>query len=175
MRLERVISGGQTGVDIAALKAARECGLKTGGYMPLGWRTLDGPKPEYKDLFGMLEAPWANYARRTYLNVQQSDATLCFAHTWSSPGEICTWKAIQKLGKPSLRVPVTTGWIEHPQEPKESRGFLEIVAFTPQDVATHLHKNNVRVLNVAGNSEQTAPGIEQVVYDFLVQVFRFKR
>jgi hypothetical protein len=37
--LERVISGGQTGVDQAALRAAQACGLETGGYAPLGWET----------------------------------------------------------------------------------------------------------------------------------------
>jgi hypothetical protein len=41
--LERVISGGQTGVDQAALRVAKAIGLATGGWAPLGWETEDGP------------------------------------------------------------------------------------------------------------------------------------
>jgi len=40
MTLLWVISGGQCGVDVAALRAAKSCGLRTGGMMPRGFRTL---------------------------------------------------------------------------------------------------------------------------------------
>lgn len=52
MTLRRVISGGQCGVDVAALRAAKRAGLQTGGTMPRGWRTLDGPRPEYAAEYG---------------------------------------------------------------------------------------------------------------------------
>src|SRR5262249_6057013 len=38
----KVISGGQTGVDQVALRAAKACGIPTGGWAPKGWRTEDG-------------------------------------------------------------------------------------------------------------------------------------
>ena len=44
-----VISGGQTGVDQAALRAARSCGIPTGGWAPRGWLTEDGPAPWLAD------------------------------------------------------------------------------------------------------------------------------
>ena len=49
--LQRVISGGQTGVDQAALRAAKAAGLETGGWMPLGWLTEECPRPEFGELY----------------------------------------------------------------------------------------------------------------------------
>ena len=46
----KIISGGQTGVDQAALRAAKACGIPTGGWAPKGWRTEDGPAPWLADL-----------------------------------------------------------------------------------------------------------------------------
>lgn len=43
--LERIVSGGQTGADQAALRAARAAGLPTGGWAPRGWLTEEGPAP----------------------------------------------------------------------------------------------------------------------------------
>jgi hypothetical protein len=49
----KIISGGQTGVDRGALKAAKAAGLETGGWMPRGWLSEDGPHPEFAELYGM--------------------------------------------------------------------------------------------------------------------------
>ncbi len=51
--LDRVISGGQTGADQAALRAARAAGIPTGGWAPLGWKTEEGPAPRLAGL-----RPW---------------------------------------------------------------------------------------------------------------------
>jgi len=45
MGLACVVSGGQTGVDQAALRAARASGIATGGWAPKGWATEAGPAP----------------------------------------------------------------------------------------------------------------------------------
>jgi hypothetical protein len=54
--LPRVLSGGQSGVDQAALRAARACGLDTGGWAPAGWMTEVGPASWLAD-YGLVECP----------------------------------------------------------------------------------------------------------------------
>ena len=88
--LERVISGGQTGADRGALAAAKAAGIPTGGWMPAGFRALDGEHPEFAELYGVREHADPRYPPRTALNVKESDATLCFATDWDSPGEVLT-------------------------------------------------------------------------------------
>jgi hypothetical protein len=156
MLLERVISGGQTGADRAALAAAKAAGVATGGWMPRGFRAQDGPRPEFAELYGVTEHASARYPPRTALNVKESDATLRFATDWDSPGEVLTRKLCERYGKPHLDV--TPGGTT-----------------TPADVAEWLAANGVRVLNVAGNTDRTSPGIEAFVTAFLADVFRLLR
>ena len=96
----KIISGGQAGVDVGALKAAQAAGLKTGGWMPRGWLTEDGPRPEYAELYGMLECPIGGYPARTEMNIENADATLILAGDVLSPGTKLTAQICQKLGKP---------------------------------------------------------------------------
>lgn len=153
MPLERVISGGQTGADRAALAAAKAAGLATGGWMPKGFRAQDGPRPEFADLYGVKEHASDRYPPRTALNVKESDATLRFATDWDSPGEVLTRRMCERYGRPQLEV--TPGG-----------------STSPAEVAEWLVRNDVRVLNVAGNTERTSPGIAAFVTAFLGEVFR---
>ncbi|MBA4065953.1 MAG: hypothetical protein C0501_19990 [Isosphaera sp.] len=153
MALERVISGGQTGADRAALAAARAAGLPTGGWMPLGFLAHDGPHPEFAHRYGMRETASARYPPRTRRNVRGSDATLRIATVWDSPGEVLTLDLCRRYGKPCRDVTPGDGP-------------------TPEEVAAWVTAAGVRVLNVAGNSEQTSPGIEATATEFLAEVFR---
>ncbi|WP_439627886.1 YpsA SLOG family protein [Gemmata sp.] len=153
MNLERVISGGQTGADRAALAAARAAGIATGGWMPAGFLAHDGTHPEFAELYGMRETPGAQYPHRTSLNVKESDATLRFATVWDSPGEVLTLALCGEHGKPTFDVTPGGG-------------------VAPGDVCEWLAVAGVRVLNVAGNSERTSPGIQEFVEGFLGDVFR---
>lgn len=74
--IAKVISGGQTGVDIAALRAAKRLGIPTGGTMPAGWRTLDGPKPEWAAEFGFIAHASDAYPPRTFANAKAGDVTV---------------------------------------------------------------------------------------------------
>src|SRR4051812_38794183 len=56
-----VISGGQTGADIGALRAAKALGIATGGYAPLGWRTETGERPSLGIDYGLVESDSADY------------------------------------------------------------------------------------------------------------------
>ncbi len=156
MPLERVISGGQTGADRAALAAARAAGIPTGGGMPRGFRAQDGPRPEFAELYGVREHDSDRYPPRTALNVKESDATLRFASDWDSPGEVLTLAMGERYRKPHLDVPLDG-------------------SVTPADVAEWIVEGGVRVLNMAGNAERTSPGIEAFVAAFMAEVFRILR
>lgn len=151
----KIVSGGQTGVDQAALAAAKAAGLQTGGWMPRGWITLDGIHEDFRDLYGMTECPEPGYPARTALNVRDSDATVRIAKTYGSPGERCTLSAIHAHSKPHLDI----SW--KPKQPLPRPGLL----------LEWLLEFNVHTLNVAGNSEQTAAGIYTAAYNFLLSVF----
>lgn len=149
MILQRVISGGQTGVDQAALRAARACGITTGGFAPRGWKTLAGPAPWLRD-FGLLTH--GSYRDRTYENVRSADTTLRIAANFDSLGEICTANAIRQYGRSYLDVA-----LQSVIEPREVAGFI--------------YRTQTRILNVAGNSETTMPGIGPWAEAYLCQIF----
>lgn len=151
--LKKVVSGGQAGVDLAGLLAAKKAGIETGGWMPKDWLTEDGPKPEYADLFGMVEHQ-SSYKGRTWANVRDSDGTIRFARNFRSAGEICTLNAIRNYKKPWIDVDLR---------------FSDSV--TPEEVVEWIKENKIEILNVAGNRETTAPGICKEVQDFLAKVF----
>jgi len=153
MALMQVISGGQTGADRAALIAAKAAGMKTGGWMPHGFLANDGTHPEFAERFGIVEMNSKRYPPRTAMNIKESDGTLRFATHWDSPGELLTLKLCKKHRKPLLDI-VPGG------------------PLTPDDAAAWIAANDIRVLNVAGNAEQTSPGIQEFVVDFLIDVFR---
>jgi hypothetical protein len=150
--LEKIISGGQTGADQAAWRAAEAYGVSTGGWMPEGFLTEDGPRPEFADRFGAAELPTDSYPARTEQNVRDSDATLWFGETTTS-GAHETVGSCQRLGKPCM--PVYPG-----------------ASFEPSHVASWIAENSITALNVAGNRESDEPGIGDRVERFLGQVLQ---
>jgi hypothetical protein len=149
--LKKIISGGQTGADIAGLVVAKRLGIPTGGTMPKGFKTLRGPQPDYAVLFGIEEHSSQSYVPRTHKNVKDSDGTLRLAYNFGSAGEICTLNAINKYGKVHLDV-----HLAKPQDAKE--------------VAKWILENKIETLNIAGNSEETAPGTYEAVKQYLTEV-----
>lgn len=120
--------------------------------MPKGFLTLDGPRPDLAHQFDLQEHTSPKYPPRTRRNVQMSDATIRFARLWQTPGEQATLRFVLQYNKPHLSI--------------------SIDEFPPADlVAAWLRDNKVRILNVAGNAERTAPGIESAVTTFLQEVF----
>lgn len=151
--LKKIISGAQTGADIAGLEVALEFGLKTGGTMPFGYKALDKCHPEYKDLYGIEFHSSSSYVPRTRKNVQDSDGTIRLAFDFSSKGELCTLKAIEHFKKPYIDVDLN--------DP------IPII-----DVVNWVNENNIETLNVAGNSEQTVPGSHAAATDYLTKLLR---
>jgi hypothetical protein len=161
--LEAVISGGQTGADQAGIRVARGLGLQTGGYAPLGFRTLAGPAPWLGAEYGLVENWTPEYAARTARCVFAADATVRIAQTLASAGELCTLRQIQKYKKPHLDVEVSSGaiWCA------KADGDACLGLSAPDFLRDFLVRHRVRVLNVAGNSEGTAPGIGAASERFL--------
>jgi hypothetical protein len=148
--LEAFRSGGHSGADQGAWRAARACGLATCGWMTRGFKTEEGPCPDFAALYGAVELASDDYADRTRANVRDSDATLWFGDP-GSPGGRTTLRACASIGQPT---------------------YLVIDGLTrPSDVAAWIEAEEVRVLNVAGNRESTAPGIGNRVERFMVAVF----
>lgn len=153
MKVEKIISGGQTGADQGGLRAGKALGLQTGGYAPKGFRTLIGPDTRLRS-YGLKETESSDYPPRTKKNVQSSDGTIRFARNFNSYGEICTLKAIMQSGKPFMDVDLR-------KMPNVSK------------VRNWLIKNKIRILNIAGNAD--SPGskaISDQVKAYLIKVFK---
>ena len=101
---QKIISGGQTGVDRAALDVALELGIPIGGHLPKGRKDENGdvlPEDKYAN---MQETDTDDVNVRTELNVQNSDATLIFSHGALFGGSEYTERMARKHGKPCLHV-----------------------------------------------------------------------
>ena len=145
--LEEVISGGQTGVDRAALDAARELGLRCGGWCPQGRKAEDGT---IADRYPLKETASAEYPERTEWNVRDSDGTLVLTRGRPTEGTAFTIEVARRLGKPCLVLDVT-------KKPHASQ------------VRTWTGQHQIQVLNVAGPRESKCPGIYRQAKRFLSQ------
>ena len=105
--IRKIISGGQTGVDRAALDAAIENDVEIGGFVPLGRRAEDGPIPER--YAGLIETGSEEYAERTRLNVINSNATLLLTRGALAGGSKLTADTAIKYQKPLLHIDLSRG------------------------------------------------------------------
>ena len=143
--LTRIISGGQTGVDRAALDAAMAHGVACGGWVPRGRRAEDGRLPPR---YPLRETRSSAYAERTRLNVRDADATLILTRGHSSGGTALTIEFACQLRRPHLVVDLAAD-----ADPAAARTWLAAL--------------QVRVLNVAGPRESGCPGIFEEARAFL--------
>ena len=97
----KLVSGGQTGADRAALDVALELGIDHGGWVPKGRAAEDGRLP---DRYRVRETPSDDQAERTERNVADSDATLLISHGPLAGGSELTRRFAVALGKPVLHV-----------------------------------------------------------------------
>jgi hypothetical protein len=148
--IEKIISGGQSGADQAGWRAASAFHLSTGGWMPRGFLTEDGPRPEFSGQYDAAEMPTEDYAARTERNVQDSDGTLWFGET-TTAGAQATVGACRNLRKPFMLV--------YPG-----------ASFEASHIAKWIVENKIGILNVAGNREGDELGIGARVEQFLGEV-----
>jgi hypothetical protein len=149
-RPAKIVSGGQTGVDRAALDAAISLGIEHGGWCPRGRLAEDGPiPPEYR----LKETASPDYPVRTERNVLDSDATLILYRDALSGGTELTYRLAAQHKKPVFAVD-----LEQRLQYKKIRQWMV--------------DNRVKVLNVAGPRESQNPGIAAKSEAFLKKLFK---
>jgi hypothetical protein len=135
--VQRVVSGGQTGVDRGALDAAIAVGIEHGGWCPRGRLAEDGIIP---DRYELRETLSPEYPVRTEQNVLDSDGTLILFRGTLQGGTELTFRLAQRHRKPHL--------------------LIDLAAALDLDrLARWLVEQRIRTLNVAGPRESSAPGI----------------
>ncbi len=145
MHLQKIVSGGQTGVDRAALDAAQAHGVSVGGWCPQGRRAEDGPIP---DEYPLRETTSGEYEQRTAWNVRDSDGTLLIAPQPLVGGTARTRMEAEEQDKPVLHV-----------RPADPMPIPMIRAWGTE--------NDVRTLNVAGPRASEVDGIYEVAREIL--------
>jgi hypothetical protein len=154
----KILSGGQTGVDRAALDAAIAKGLACGGWCPKGGWAEDMPRPPgLLALYPMLQqTPLGDPVQRTEWNVRDSDVLMVLLDSrglCSSGTERAILHA-HELGRPVLVLDVT-----------RAEDIVPAVACLRDDA------EGKRVVYIAGPRESEAPGIYQAAKDFLGEAF----
>jgi hypothetical protein len=146
--VERVVSGGQTGVDRAALDAALDLGIPCGGWCPQGRRAEDGRIP---DCYPLRETPTPFYPQRTEWNVRDSDGTLVLTSGAPRGGTALTLRLARRRARPCLMVDLGGH-----ADPEEARRWI----------ADHA----IRCLNVAGPRESESRGLHDASLRYLLGV-----
>ena len=141
----RIVSGGQTGADVAALDWAIEAGVPHGGWCPKGRTTEDGVLDAR---YALTETPGKGYLQRTEWNVRDSDATVIFTiDDRLDGGSKRTAEFATRHRKPWFHMRSTVH---------------------PRYLAAFVEKHAVVALNVAGKRLSSAP----LVYDLVLATMR---
>jgi hypothetical protein len=152
VRLEQIVSGGQTGVDRAALDCAIAHGIPHGGWCPQGRWAEDGVIETHYELN---ETPDSRCPQRTEWNVRDSDGTVIITISAElSGGSALTRQLARQHGKPCLHL---SQRVDGTDAPTKLREFI--------------HRERIRVLNIAGprlSSEPAAAGFAREMLDDLL-------
>ncbi len=141
-----IVTGGQAGVDRAALDAAMSLGIPVAGWCPAGRAAEDGPIPEH---YPLRETPSANTEQRTVRNVQQSDGLLVLNAGYESAGTNLAIRTARRLQYPVRLQSVRTGF---------------------DDTLAWLQLHLIKVLNVAGPRESQAPGLYTLAHVWMIRL-----
>jgi hypothetical protein len=147
----RIISGGQTGADRAALDAAIRLGLDQGGWVPRGRKAEDGPLPRR---YRLRETPSDNYRERTEQNIVDSEGTLILSFGALTGGSALTESLALRHDRPCLTID-----LEEVPQPDA------VVA-----VERWLTRYAIRTLNVAGPRASHEPRIYDAVLALLLAI-----
>lgn len=146
--IQKIISGGQTGADRAALDFAIANGIPHGGWCPQG-RTAEDGAIDWR--YRLKETPSPSYVQRTEWNVRDSDGTVIFSIAKELVGgSQLTCVFASQHGKPCLHLSKTA---DAENAAAKLRAFIE--------------QNKIRILNVAGPRASTEPSIEEFTKSIL--------
>lgn len=156
-KLKKILSGGQTGADRAALDCAIARGIPYGGWCPQGGWAEDAPDapgilPQYPLL---QETPSRLTEQRTEWNVRDSSATIILTAIGGidcSPGTM-----LQRVWADKLNLPLAIIDIQQPHAVEYTRQWLE-------------DNLGAGILNIGGPRESEAPGLYKAIYAFLEKV-----
>lgn len=148
MALQKIISGGQTGADRAALDAALDAGFPCGGWCPEGRKAEDGSIPAR---YPLKVLPGAGYRKRTVQNLKDADGTAIFHVGNIAGGTKLTLEKCIELQRP--HVLIDCGQVSIARAAEILGSFIEV--------------HRIRVLNVAGPRESGAPGIYTAVFSVM--------
>lgn len=135
--IKRIISGGQTGVDRAALDVALELGIPCGGWCPNGRLAKDG---SIDARYPLQEVGSTSYSVRTERNVIDADGTLILTEGPLAGGTALTLRLAQKHEEPYLVIDLS-----------KDQDIAEIISWVTS--------NEIEILNVAAPRESIFPGI----------------
>lgn len=146
--VKKIVSGGQTGVDRAALDWAIEAGIEHGGWCPEGRQAEDGAIPER---YRLIVLPGAGYRKRTRRNVEDSDGTLVLNLGELDGGTRETVRFADRLCKPCLLIQM---------DAVDASGATA-------SLLDWLKAEQVQILNIAGPREGKRPGAYAAALGFL--------
>jgi len=151
--IQKIISGGQTGADRAALDFAIRYNIPYGGWVPKGRTTEDGTLPEK---YNLQEMTTGQYSKRTEKNVLDSDGTLIISHGLLTGGSALTTSFAELHKKPWIHID-----LEMTSRSEGARMIHEWV-----------DRNGIKIMNVAGPRESKDPMIYQAVMELLEEMKR---
>jgi hypothetical protein len=146
--LSKIVSGGQTGADRAALDVAIELGIPHGGWVPKGRRAEDGV---ISDKYNLKETAAGDYAERTERNVLDSDGTLIISHGDLVNGSMLTRDMAIRHDRPWLHADL-----------EKTNSFVAVTT-----IQSWIAEQGIRVLNVAGPRSSRDPHIYKRTRDIL--------
>jgi hypothetical protein len=150
--IKKIISGGQTGADRAALDYAIRNGIPHGGWLPKGRRTEDGPLPE---TYNLQEMSTESYPKRTEKNVIHSDGTLIVSDGPLSGGSALTREIAKRYNRPWIHIDLST----------------HSCFDSAKNIRDWIYENTINVLNVAGPRASENTDIYPNTIKLLEQVF----
>jgi hypothetical protein len=149
MIFTKIVTGGQTGVDRAALDAALEANFSCGGWCPRGRLAEDGV---IENKYPLTECDSSEYAVRTELNARDSDGTLILAFGELTGGTKLTEDFAIKYNKPCLVIDLLASTGETDQQSTDQTTNIQRVFEWCRDYS-------IKILNLAGPRESHQPGV----------------
>ena len=150
--IKKIISGGQTGVDRAALDVAIKLAIAHGGWIPQGRLTEAGPLPQK---YQLKETQESSYSKRTEKNVLDADGTLIISRGALTGGSEYTREMAIKHNRPWLHIDLS-----------------QTAAFQAATIINNwILQKEITILNVAGPRASEDSAIYQDTLKILESVY----